>query len=301
MSEQEQDIDKSVLVVAATKEDARFFVEELCDLFGILYTAHSVVTALDIFKSKNTPIVIIDDSIECDDLISLVKECCWENPEVLIAVFFGDENSRLVSEVLQSRVSDVLPKPVDKVAFSDVLSKFTSTLIRREYKKFKPDVFNLVELKLSLTPSSQSVSNSVTLVSRFLSAAISEQDLLRIELGLQEVLRNSFEHGCLGINYEQKRDLIESSNFDSFVEEESQKACAAGRVIDLEARYCSNKVVIKIDDYGNGFDWKVMRKLMESKSPNEGCSGRGLFLMERVFDDVSYNTKGNQTRLTINI
>ncbi len=301
MSEKGQHIERSILVVTATSDDAEVFLGELSNYTGTVYTAYSPRDAIEIFKEKNPPIVILDDSLKRVDVVSLVKECCWIESEVLIVLAVKVNNKETFSEVIQSRVSGILLKPIDKVAFSDLLSQLTSAIVRREYKKFRADAFNAVELKLSLKPSSKSIENAVTLVSRFLSVAIKEQDLLRIELGLQEVIRNSFEHGCLGIDYDQKRELLERASFDSFVEEESQRAIAKGRYIDLEARYNANKVVIKIDDYGKGFDWKAMSQKMKSKAPDDGYSGRGLFLIERVFDEVSYNTKGNQTSLTINL
>ena len=57
-------------------------------------------------------------------------------------------------------------------------------------------------------------------------------------------------------------------------------------------------VVIDVSDSGEGFD---ARKVSDPTEPERQLapSGRGVFLMRRLVDEVSYNAAGNRVRLTV--
>jgi anti-sigma regulatory factor (Ser/Thr protein kinase) len=289
----------SALVIASDKDSATSLADTLSAYLGEVHIVSSMPSARETFRATKTPVVVIDDSVNPEDRVSLVKELCWEDPHVLIAMAAGEGFEDVSAEALKSGASDILCKPIDKVALSDLLSRFASVIARREYKRFSPELFERVQMDLSLIPSAKAVNNAVMLLSEFLSVAFGERELLRLELGFQEVLRNALEHGCLGVDYHQKKELCERAAFDEYVEEVSKKARAGGESIQVNASYFNDKIVVSVTDSGEGFDWKTMKETMEAKAPDEGFSGRGLMLIQRVFDDVSYNDQGNQTILTI--
>ena len=59
----------------------------------------------------------------------------------------------------------------------------------------------------------------------------------------------------------------------------------------------NNKIEIKVDDKGEGFD---LKKLPDPRSEDnimkEG--GRGVFLIRKLMDKVAYNEKGNEVTMT---
>jgi serine/threonine-protein kinase RsbW len=65
----------------------------------------------------------------------------------------------------------------------------------------------------------------------------------------------------------------------------------------LEARISDTQVIITITDEGDGFNpEEVPDPLVEQNLLKP--SGRGLYLMREYADDVQYNEKGNQLKLT---
>jgi serine/threonine-protein kinase RsbW len=57
-------------------------------------------------------------------------------------------------------------------------------------------------------------------------------------------------------------------------------------------------VVVEVSDSGVGFD---ARRVSDPTSPERQLApgGRGIFLMRRLVDEVSYNASGNTVRLTV--
>jgi anti-sigma regulatory factor (Ser/Thr protein kinase) len=57
-------------------------------------------------------------------------------------------------------------------------------------------------------------------------------------------------------------------------------------------------VVVEVSDSGVGFDARVVS---DPTSPERQLApgGRGIFLMRRLVDEVSYNASGNTVRLTV--
>jgi serine/threonine-protein kinase RsbW len=62
----------------------------------------------------------------------------------------------------------------------------------------------------------------------------------------------------------------------------------------------SQKLVIKIDDEGNGFDYK---NVPDPTAPEniENVNGRGIFLMEKLSDHIEFTRNGATVELEFNI
>ena len=63
----------------------------------------------------------------------------------------------------------------------------------------------------------------------------------------------------------------------------------------VDFSYCidSEKVSIIIKDQGEGFDYRKIPKAVRKKDISK-TSGRGIFLITHVMDDVRFNKSGNQ-------
>ena len=62
----------------------------------------------------------------------------------------------------------------------------------------------------------------------------------------------------------------------------------------------SQKLVIKIDDEGNGFDYK---NVPDPTAPEniENVNGRGIFLMEKLSDKIAFTRNGATVELEFNL
>jgi serine/threonine-protein kinase RsbW len=70
-----------------------------------------------------------------------------------------------------------------------------------------------------------------------------------------------------------------------------------GKEVILEARISDTQVIITITDEGDGFNPEEVPDPLAEQNLLKP-SGRGLYLMREYADDVQYNEKGNQLKLT---
>ena len=89
-----------------------------------------------------------------------------------------------------------------------------------------------------------------------------------IILGVREALINSVIHGSMG---------------------------DGSKIIRLNMFLGDNRLIVEVEDQGEGFDWKA---LISKKLPSMEESGRGLAIMKKSFSSIEYNQKGNRVVMT---
>ncbi len=64
----------------------------------------------------------------------------------------------------------------------------------------------------------------------------------------------------------------------------------------------SGRAVYKVTDQGKGFNYKRFLAGISSDSPDLALThGRGIAMVKSIFDEVRYNTRGNQVLLVKHI
>jgi anti-sigma regulatory factor (Ser/Thr protein kinase) len=108
-------------------------------------------------------------------------------------------------------------------------------------------------------------------------------------LGIAEALANAIVHGALGLS-SHRRDTGDIEAFlDAIVDAEARHG--EERFVDVEVLLDGDGATVVVTDPGAGFDWR---------DPPRG-EGRGLAMIARIFEDVSWNESGNQVRLELGI
>lgn len=123
-----------------------------------------------------------------------------------------------------------------------------------------------------------SLIDNINIVESFIENAcdenkISEDIYGNILIAVTEAVNNAIKHG----NKEDRKKLV-----------------------DLEMESSEQKVTFKIEDEGNGFDFK---HLNDPTSPEnlEEEGGRGIFLMKHLSDEVNFLEEGRKVELTFYI
>lgn len=288
----------SILVVSADEHVCAVFERLLAsDIAANFSIAASVNEGRERCVQHRPNVMVLDQAIATDGLASLVREFVSEDSQILIIIVGVKGREREVIEAFKAGASEVVHRPLKLTEIKEIISRTTGVIARRQYDRFAPDLFELVRLELNICASTKAVSKAVAMLSGYVGTAFVEREVLRLELGLQEVLRNALEHGCLGVDYEDKKKMCETGTFDDFVESESSKAREAGKLIYLKAALTKGEFCCVIRDSGNGFNWRKAKERLVSAQPEELCTGRGIFLIERVFDKVTYNDVGNEITL----
>lgn len=97
-----------------------------------------------------------------------------------------------------------------------------------------------------------------------------EQDVIAVELALQEAVANAIRHGCNGDKSKQLQCSV---------------ACNE-----------SGEVVITVRDPGNGFDPSMVPDPLEPQNMLK-ASGRGIFLINGLMDEVQYADGGREVQM----
>ena len=106
---------------------------------------------------------------------------------------------------------------------------------------------------------------------------LGEKEMEAVLLAFNELFMNAYEHGNLGLSFEEKERLIREDKYLDFLKKE----------VDKEIEVCvaqkDNYIFVMITDEGEGFEWRN-RKCM--------FNGRGIKLCEK-YVNLFYNKKGN--------
>jgi hypothetical protein len=107
-----------------------------------------------------------------------------------------------------------------------------------------------------------------------------------------ELLMNSFEHGSLNIDLNQK--LLKIDQYDQYISE-IEKNIDKNMYIDLKLYKINDKKILQtsIRDEGEGFLTTIMKNTIFEKQISSEA-GRGIFIAQQMADLLYYNLKGNE-------
>ncbi|MCL2155963.1 MAG: ATP-binding protein, partial [Leptospirales bacterium] len=122
-----------------------------------------------------------------------------------------------------------------------------------------------------------------------------------VRLGVREMIVNSIEHGNLGITFEEKSQAMMHDTYFDLINSRQKHPDYIERMVHIEYTITQSKVVYKITDQGDGFDYmKIISNKITELNDNFVLHGRGIAMAKKIFDEVRYNNKGNQVVLVKN-
>jgi PAS domain-containing protein len=124
---------------------------------------------------------------------------------------------------------------------------------------------------------------------------VTQQEYTSLRVGLREVIVNAIEHGNLAISFEEKSSAMDAGHYEElFVARQHDERYAARRV-SISYVLTPQKVIYRIEDEGNGFDFAAMiARINEREAAGEFMvHGRGLQMIRSIFDEIEYSGKGN--------
>lgn len=115
-----------------------------------------------------------------------------------------------------------------------------------------------------------------------------------IRIAIREILINAIEHGNLGISFDEKSRAIENGPYLDLVHQLQKDPQLSARKVTVDYSLDAEKVVYRISDEGDGFNYSEILNLDLMKE-NEMMlgHGRGLGIARNEFDSIQFNEKGN--------
>ena len=126
---------------------------------------------------------------------------------------------------------------------------------------------------------------------------ISRESCSGLKLALSEFLNNAVEHGNLEISYGEKTKwLMAGNDIMDLIAERSRLEKYKDRKVRIYYEIRKGASAFRIEDDGDGFDWK---KMLEHRAEDEELHGGGIKLSQGVVQKVEYNEKGNVVTFAI--
>jgi anti-sigma regulatory factor (Ser/Thr protein kinase)/PAS domain-containing protein len=135
-------------------------------------------------------------------------------------------------------------------------------------------------------------------ITRNLAAFCDKREAGMIRMALHEIVINAIEHGNLNITFREKSEAQERGSYFSLIAERQEDPRYCDRKVQVEYSLNPEKVAYLITDEGDGFDHSAAdKRAVEAVNEEMIAHGRGISIVKSVFDEVKYNSKGNQVLL----
>ncbi|MFK7839399.1 MAG: hypothetical protein AB8B83_03630 [Bdellovibrionales bacterium] len=108
---------------------------------------------------------------------------------------------------------------------------------------------------------------------------------------------NAVEHGNLGLGYDDKTEAINAGRYNDVVEGLQEKSDASAQTVEVQFIHKDGRYSVRITDQGDGFDWRSWVAFDSER--NSFVHGYGVLKAVKCFDEVKYNTAGNQVMASI--
>jgi DNA-binding response OmpR family regulator len=264
----------------------------------------SVITASDPDVAQTTlemtvPDVVLTDLFAPDQSgVQLIRLIRSRYPLCAIVLMAEEGNETAVVEALRAGAVDYLTKPIIGEELGESLDRAVEAIPRTV-----EDIHGLeqLEYRLIIGTDLACVENTVSWLMQVTARMLPESQRLHVRATLIELVLNAVEHGSLEICLRDKREALATNRYDMLVEARRRDPRFSGRRVTACASYDKRARTLRYSvlDEGKGFRWKRLLNRTEDSCGTQEANGRGLFLAQAFFPDLSYNDAGNEVSFTV--
>jgi len=251
--------------------------------------------AIDLYRLERPALVISDIQMPKMNGLTLLREIKRLDAGAFVILISGFGSEEVLLQALRGGAINFFKKPFKVEEVVDVLHQ---VLRHREIVRF-PELATqtLVEdgKKFEFAPFDFNVLPIINQITLNLDRLLPEPELINVRIGIEEMINNAVEHGCLGIGFEEKNAALRSGSFNDLVKEKMELLIERPRRITVASKLTTEELVVIIGDEGDGFDWRSIPALSGENLLQ--FNGRGIFLTKIFFDAVDYNAQGNEVTL----
>lgn len=289
---------RTLLVVANNPETQAVIMEHAKAKGHSVIAATTPALGLTTFDMTQPDIVITDLFLPDREGMLLVKQIRERRPTCPVLLLTDAGHAESTIEGLRAGALDYVQQPVHEEEFSQVLQRAIHSL---PASVDDASGVERLEYVLIMGPDPGYVESTVNWLIQGTAMGLMEARQLHLRAALQELVMNAVEHGCLEIRYRDKIEAMAKDQYDELIQQRRLEARFRDRRVTIRASYDKRQRVLtyRIADEGKGFNWqsRVNRPLDACASGD--ASGRGIFLTQSAFPDVSYNERGNEVTFTV--
>lgn len=252
--------------------------------------------ALEIYNESRADCVFTDLEMPERSGLDLLRQLKAQYPTVPVVVLTAHDDRNVLLEALRAGAFDFITKPPRKADLDNALGRCREDFEQRKSQRVDTAWVRHRAIELELPTEIQAVRRCVICLMNESSSFVEPNELSGIRLGLNEMLQNAFEHGNLGITFEEKSEALLNGSLEELINQRLQDPALAARKIRVRFEATPAAASWTITDEGNGFDWRKLKSPVDEDA-QFSLNGRGIFLTRFHFDEVSYNEKGNSVKM----
>jgi CheY-like chemotaxis protein len=249
--------------------------------------------AINEIKNNFYNLILLDNKLPDINGIQILKRGIIKKEKVFVVVMTGIISKDFIQEAVKLGFNEFLAKPFKLMELNNILNKALLYLSK---------LFNFKEAVARINKNSMEIvtDNNIGLISSISKLIIRNvvdagffSDENQVLLALNEVLANAIYHGNLELDSKLKEESFEA--FENLAKERQVKEPYKNRRVFIYSYFDKNQFFVRVKDEGPGFDWKsYLRKI---KGDHLLPYGRGLFIVLSLFDEITWNEKGNEIKL----
>ncbi|MBN2758329.1 MAG: response regulator [Bacteroidales bacterium] len=276
---------------------SREFLINLITLEGYeVYSADNGEEGIEEYQKHLPDIIISDIQMPRMDGLQMLKILRNQKSDTIFIVTTAYGSEDYAIDALRLGANNYLKKPIERKNLLSLLKKYNALVDSRKLAK-KAEGKTIERLiKIEFNTDIHHIPSIVNQLINEISDNIEEIEKTNIELGLDELITNSIEHGNLEISYDEKLEAADNNTLTQLYSARMKNSEFANRKIIVEYVYNKNWFEWTITDEGKGFDWKSIPDPTEGNQLME-LNGRGIFITHFLFDEMEYTGKGNKVRV----
>lgn len=294
-----QEQNKPVALVTEDSADTRMTLCRLAERRGFrVIEAKDGAEGVALAQRHQPDVIFLDIRMPKMGGLEALSAIRDRDPTVPVVVVSSVTDPHLTEEALALGAVNLIRKPFDHDEINFVLDQIYRLV---EEEADIRDVLDLVDqrsTRLSLASETGLLSKVVAYLGRELKNGYPGFDIpiTEIKLALYEALANAFEHGNLGITFEEKTAVLrKSGGIEALIKERLADPDLGRRRIHIEVDYGPGRALYRIRDEGDGFDPESQTQ--KPLAATSALHGRGITLIRHYMDEVSWNETGNEIRL----
>ena len=196
-----------------------------------------------------------------------------------------------ISEGIKAGVFYYLTKPIERKTLLSIISSAVKEVKHRKALQTEMRRHRMSFGLIQVLKGSYRTLDEAESMSSFLANCFPDPE--RALTGVSELLINAVEHGNLGINYDDKTELMDRNDWRQEVERRLEAPEYRDRQVTVIFERKNDTYYLQITDQGEGFNWKGYMKFDPSRATHN--HGRGIAMANMIaFDRLLYNEQGNQ-------
>lgn len=256
-------------------------------------------SAIETLADGTSELVVTDLELPIMNGLDLIKRMKAEFPQIPAVLVTGQGSERLAAEALRVGATAYVPKSmVEDLLLGTIEDVLGVTRTDRSYAELIDcAVENRLVFEIPNKPLLLLTAIDLTMQMAAGMELLSGVDRYRVATALQHAASNALYRGNLNLSIEQWRPASsiepELCEKDPVVQARLHSEPYSHRKIHYDARLMRDLIRVVIRDEGHGFD--TARYLAEDEIHAMAADhGRGLTLIRKFMDKVSFNASGNE-------